>query len=190
MRSLTWAQVWGRRLARHALLTPQPRAHLVEVVRTVGGIHAQMMSAAELSIGARCSWRDPRGRARRTLAASQTGEDLRPARDGPSLSRRRGSVVGGCAPHASCTWRGAPARAARSGPNTARGHRRGDWRGAGWLPFDARRAGRRGDAPDWSMGDGPSQPVLRRAGAALAERSRRSGQCRAALLWPGIWAIK
>lgn len=53
MRSLTWAQVWGRRLARHALLTPQPRAHLVEVVRTVGGIHAQMMSAAELSIGAR-----------------------------------------------------------------------------------------------------------------------------------------
>src|SRR6188508_237247 len=53
MRSLTWAQVWGRRLARHALLTPQPRAHLVEVVRTVGGIHAQMMSAAELSIGVR-----------------------------------------------------------------------------------------------------------------------------------------
>jgi ribosome modulation factor len=53
MRSLTWAQVWGRRLARHALLTPRPKTDLVEVVRTVGGIHAQMMSAAELSIGAR-----------------------------------------------------------------------------------------------------------------------------------------
>jgi hypothetical protein len=53
MRSLTWAQVWGRRLARHALLTPRPRTDLVEVVRTVGGIHAQMMSAAELSIGVR-----------------------------------------------------------------------------------------------------------------------------------------
>jgi hypothetical protein len=50
MRSLTWAQVWGRRLARHALLTPRPKTDLVEVVRTVGGIHAQMMSAAELSI--------------------------------------------------------------------------------------------------------------------------------------------
>jgi hypothetical protein len=53
MRSLTWAQVWGRRLKRHAVLEPRPRADLDEVVRTVGGIHAQMMSAAELSIGVR-----------------------------------------------------------------------------------------------------------------------------------------
>jgi hypothetical protein len=53
MRSLTWAQVWGRRLARHALLELRPKTDLVEVVRTVGGIHAQMMSAAELSIGVR-----------------------------------------------------------------------------------------------------------------------------------------
>jgi len=53
MRALTWAQVWGRRLNRHALLAPRPKTDLVEVVRTVGGIHAQMMSAAELSIGVR-----------------------------------------------------------------------------------------------------------------------------------------
>jgi hypothetical protein len=53
MRSRTWAQVWGRRLARHALLTPRPKTDLVEVVRAVGGIHAQMMSAAEVSIGVR-----------------------------------------------------------------------------------------------------------------------------------------
>jgi hypothetical protein len=53
MKSLTWAQVWGRRLTRHALLEPRPKSDLVEVVRTVGGIHAQMMSAAELSIGVR-----------------------------------------------------------------------------------------------------------------------------------------
>ncbi|HEY7023021.1 MAG TPA: winged helix DNA-binding domain-containing protein [Ktedonobacterales bacterium] len=53
MKSLTWPQVWGRRLARHTLLTPRPKADLVEVVRMVGGIHAQMMSAAELSIGVR-----------------------------------------------------------------------------------------------------------------------------------------
>src|SRR5262245_60230832 len=53
MRSLTWAQVWGRRLARHALLTPRPETDLVEIVRAVGGIHAQMISAADLSIGVR-----------------------------------------------------------------------------------------------------------------------------------------
>ncbi len=53
MRSLTWAQVWGRRLARHALLEPEPKERLVEVVRTVCGIHAQVMSAAELAIGVR-----------------------------------------------------------------------------------------------------------------------------------------
>ncbi len=53
MRSLTWKQVWGWRLTRHALLSPQPKENLVEVVRTVCGIHAQIMPAAELSIGVR-----------------------------------------------------------------------------------------------------------------------------------------
>src|SRR5215831_12173107 len=47
MRSLTWKDVWSRRLARHALLTPRPKEDLVEVVRAVGGIHAQMLPAAE-----------------------------------------------------------------------------------------------------------------------------------------------
>lgn len=53
MRSLTWKEVWSRRLARHALLAPRPRQELVEVVRAVCGIHAQMLPAAELSIGVR-----------------------------------------------------------------------------------------------------------------------------------------
>ncbi len=53
MRSLTWKEVWGRRLARHALLVPRPKEGLVEAVRTVCGIHAQLMPAAELSIGVR-----------------------------------------------------------------------------------------------------------------------------------------
>lgn len=53
MRSLTWEHVWGRRLARHALLAPRPEADLVAVVRAVCGIHAQVMSAAELSVGVR-----------------------------------------------------------------------------------------------------------------------------------------
>jgi hypothetical protein len=53
MRSLTWTEVWSRRLSQHALLAPRPKEELVEVVRTVAGIHAQMLPAAELSIGVR-----------------------------------------------------------------------------------------------------------------------------------------
>ncbi|HEU5440927.1 MAG TPA: winged helix DNA-binding domain-containing protein, partial [Ktedonobacterales bacterium] len=53
MRSLTWREVWGWRLTRHGLLAPKPEEDLVEVVRAVCGIHAQVMSAAELSIGVR-----------------------------------------------------------------------------------------------------------------------------------------
>ena len=53
MQSLTWAQVWTYRLARHALLTPAPAADLATVAGTVCGIHAQIMPAAELSLGIR-----------------------------------------------------------------------------------------------------------------------------------------
>src|SRR5260221_10012259 len=53
MRYLTWQEVWGRRLARHALLAPAPKERFVEVVRAGCGIHAQMLSAAELSVGIR-----------------------------------------------------------------------------------------------------------------------------------------
>jgi hypothetical protein len=53
MRSLTWPEVWQRRLHRHSLLTPADPGRMVEVVRTVNGIHAQMMPAAELSLGIR-----------------------------------------------------------------------------------------------------------------------------------------
>lgn len=53
MHSLTWAQVWAVRLARHALLEPAPAADLAAVAGTVCGIHAQVMPAAELSLGIR-----------------------------------------------------------------------------------------------------------------------------------------
>lgn len=53
MRSLTWPEVWAYRLARHYLAVPAPADGLVEVVREVGGIHAQVMAAAELSLGLR-----------------------------------------------------------------------------------------------------------------------------------------
>ena len=53
MLSLTWDEVRARRLDRHRLVRPAPRTRLVDVVRDVGGIHAQVLSAAELALSAR-----------------------------------------------------------------------------------------------------------------------------------------
>src|SRR5690348_6215739 len=53
MRSFTWESAYQRRLTRQRLLKPAPAAQLVETVRAVGGIQAQILSAAELAIGAR-----------------------------------------------------------------------------------------------------------------------------------------
>ena len=53
MRAFTWEAACRRRLARQRLLAPAPAAQLVETVRVVGGIQAQILSAAELAIGAR-----------------------------------------------------------------------------------------------------------------------------------------
>jgi len=53
VRTFDWDEVRARRLDRHRLAKPAPRTRLVDVVREVGGIHAQVMSAAELSLSAR-----------------------------------------------------------------------------------------------------------------------------------------
>jgi hypothetical protein len=53
MRSLSWDDVRTRRLARSHLLERVPAERLVEVVRDVGGIHAQVMGSAELQLAAR-----------------------------------------------------------------------------------------------------------------------------------------
>ncbi len=53
MRSFTWETVCRRRLARHFLLQPVAQGRLVDAVRAVGGIQAQILSAAELAIGMR-----------------------------------------------------------------------------------------------------------------------------------------
>jgi len=50
---LTWAGARERRLARSHLVTPAPRARLVDVVRDVCGLQAQLLSAAELALSAR-----------------------------------------------------------------------------------------------------------------------------------------
>jgi Winged helix DNA-binding domain len=53
VRTLTWDQVRGRRLARNHLRRPAPRARLLAVVGEVCGVQAQVLGAAELAIGAR-----------------------------------------------------------------------------------------------------------------------------------------
>ena len=53
MRSLSWDEVRRRRLARSHLLGPAPAERLVQIVREVGGIHAQVMGSAELQLAAR-----------------------------------------------------------------------------------------------------------------------------------------
>jgi Winged helix DNA-binding domain len=48
-----WDQALGRRLARHHLGAPAPRKDLADVVGALCGIHAQVMTSAEHSLGLR-----------------------------------------------------------------------------------------------------------------------------------------
>jgi winged helix DNA-binding protein len=50
---LTWGEARGRRLARNHLVTLAPKARLVDVVRDVCGLQAQLLAAAELALSAR-----------------------------------------------------------------------------------------------------------------------------------------
>jgi hypothetical protein len=50
---MAWAEVCARRLDRHALAAPLRQASPAEAVAAMCGAHAQMLSAAELSIGLR-----------------------------------------------------------------------------------------------------------------------------------------
>ena len=50
---LTWARVIARRVDRHGLVQPVAPGKLAGVAGVVGGIHAQVMSAAEISLALR-----------------------------------------------------------------------------------------------------------------------------------------
>ncbi len=50
---MSWAQVCARRLKRHALADPSAGARPADVVATMCGAHAQVMTAAEWSVGVR-----------------------------------------------------------------------------------------------------------------------------------------
>jgi hypothetical protein len=49
----SWTEVCARRLERHALTTPLANARPADIVGAMAGTHAQVLSAAELSIGLR-----------------------------------------------------------------------------------------------------------------------------------------
>jgi hypothetical protein len=53
MKALTWPQVWSRRLARHGLAAPFPNPDPAAIAAALVGAHAQVMPAAEFSIGLR-----------------------------------------------------------------------------------------------------------------------------------------
>jgi hypothetical protein len=59
---LTWAQVHAMRLERHHLVQRAPKKDLAKVVGEIGGVQAQLMSAAELQVAVRvdCSVEDVR----------------------------------------------------------------------------------------------------------------------------------
>ena len=55
---LTWPQVLARRMTRHGLTEPVPKERLADQVGVICGAHAQVMSAAEVSIGLRVAGSD------------------------------------------------------------------------------------------------------------------------------------
>ena len=55
MTTLSWSKVVARRMAWHALDTPAPAAGPAGIANAICGVHAQVMSAAELSIARRIS---------------------------------------------------------------------------------------------------------------------------------------
>jgi uncharacterized protein YcaQ len=50
---LTWKQVLTWRMRRHHLIERAPRADMLDVAARIGGLHAQVMSSAELTLWAR-----------------------------------------------------------------------------------------------------------------------------------------
>jgi hypothetical protein len=51
--AFSWPQVCARRMERHSLATPSENGRPADVVRAMCGAHAQVMAAAELSVGIR-----------------------------------------------------------------------------------------------------------------------------------------
>jgi hypothetical protein len=59
--SLTWSEVTARRMDRHALTVPATNLGPADIAGVLCGAHAQVLSAAELSIGRRIAGADADG---------------------------------------------------------------------------------------------------------------------------------
>ena len=136
----TWAATLSRRLDRHHLTEPATSA--AQVAAATCGVHAQILTAAELSIGQRLAGAARDRRAGGAVGDPRAGQDVRAARHrapaadpGPApLDRRAGR---GAAPAAVVRPVGA------AGAGAARRGRGRDRRGAGGRGADDRRARRR-----------------------------------------------
>jgi hypothetical protein len=69
--SLSWKQVLAWRMERHHLVRRAPRAELLAVASRICGLHAQVMSSAELTLWARIEDLEP-GEVRRALWEDRT----------------------------------------------------------------------------------------------------------------------
>ncbi|HEV3312258.1 MAG TPA: winged helix DNA-binding domain-containing protein [Chloroflexota bacterium] len=79
---LSWPEVWARRVARHYLDVPARPAQMANVVGVIGGIHAQVMASAELSVGLRV----------RGATSHSVREAIWPSRDLVRISSLRGTI--------------------------------------------------------------------------------------------------
>ena len=141
----------------------------------MAGVHAQVMSAAEVSLGAAGGRRDPGGRGRRALGGAVAGQDVRAARDGaPAAGRRPGR--GGWPRSARCRSRAATRTASGCCPT----------RPTRWWPLSTRRCARRTGPPRSSTRTSPRRAArgrprsrwrLRRLLAALAAGARVRRRC-------------
>ena len=90
---LSWAEVCARRLDRHKLSTPVHDGGPADIVAAMCGAHAQVMSAAELSIGLRLAGAHARRRAGRPVDRAQPGQDVRAARHRPPAAHAGPATV-------------------------------------------------------------------------------------------------
>lgn len=77
--TLIWTGVTARRIARHALAEPASGLGPAGVAGVLCGAHAQVLSAAELSIGRRIAGAT-RADVQRAVGGAHPGQDVRPAR--------------------------------------------------------------------------------------------------------------
>ena len=178
--ALTWKQVWSRRLSRHGLATPAPADGMAEQVAAICGAHAQVMSAAEVSIGIRVSG-ITRADVRRALWDERSLVKTIGPRGTVHLLPAADLAMWNAVLDASLQPPSFPARrAARRGEDRRR--RRGHRRGVGRRGSDARGARRRGPAAGRRVGGRAGDAGVPGAVAAVAPGDPSGCQSRRAVL--------